>query len=68
MSICDIIMQVIVMIPRQDCESMSVLCMEVQPGVGSGWTDTDDYSNVHCVDISAMLNCDGKADHLPLTA
>ena len=54
------IQQVIVLIPRDTCASMSVLCLQVMPGADAGWTDTSDDENIECIDITAMLDCDGK--------
>ena len=54
------IQQITVLIPRDTCASMSVLCLQVSPGTGAGWTGTSDDENIECIDITAMLDCDGK--------
>ena len=52
--------EVIVLIPRENCALMSVLCLQVSPTAAPGWTDTADDMNVQCIDIAALLDCDGK--------
>ena len=52
--------EVIVLIPRENCALMSVLCLQVSPTAAPGWTDTADDMNVQCIDIAALLDCDGN--------
>ena len=51
--------QVIVLIPRNGCTSMSAFCVTLTPASGGSWSN--DISFVECIDSTSMLDCDGLA-------
>ena len=53
--------ELVVLIPRDVCSSITHLCLEILPGYNSSYSLGEGYSHVTCLDLSPYKNCLGKS-------
>ena len=52
-----------VMIPRDICDSISYMCVDVSPGEGSSYSLADGTAHIYCFTVATQVNCDGEILH-----
>ena len=52
-------LQLTLMIPREDCLSITYICAMIVHGEHAGWTSLNDSSNVLCISVTPLINCEG---------